>query len=176
MKLDYPIRQLGQIFTQLRVQDLHHFEQETWRQKKFRSHEKTQCIFLRHWKNRNMDTIELQDYPLISVYRETLEGILYELSKYYDFKDYTAIITNLRAGASIPKHTDNGKIFELGHRIHIPIKTNSQVIFHCGDQSINMKLDYAYEIGNTSHIHAVDNNSGEDRYHLILDLFPNMVI
>lgn len=173
MNLDYPIRELGPV-PQLRVKDLTHFQQETWRQETYETHQKTECIFLRHWKDRRIDAMELMDYPLLSVYLKPLERILSELRGHYDFTDYSAIITNLKAGMSIPKHTDGGMIFNLGHRIHIPIKTNPQVIFHVGHRVINMKLDHAYEIGNVSHMHGVNNKSDEDRYHLIIDLFKNL--
>lgn len=172
MNLDHPIRKIGPIFTRLRVQDLQHFDQETWRQDKLVTHRNTQCIFLRHWKYRSQRLRELRDYPLLSVYREPLEGILDELSGHYDYQTYSAVITNLRARKSIPRHVDDGYMLSNSHRIHIPIRTNPQAIFHCGRESINMKLDHAYEIGNTSHEHSVDNNGKEDRYHLIVDLFP----
>jgi hypothetical protein len=174
MKRDDPIRELGKISTRLRVEDLQHYDQEDWRQKTYDAHAKTQCIFLRHWKDKNINATELQDYPLIHVYGTLLHKILDELSLFYQFIDFAAIITNLRANSSIPKHTDNGKIFERAHRIHIPIKTNSDVVFHCGEMSINMKTDHAYEIANASHMHGVDNNSDEDRHHLIIDLFVNL--
>ena len=119
-----------------------------------------------------MDGMALQDYLLLPVYEEALDGVLDELRGNYDFVDHAAIITNLKVGGSIPEHTDGGKIFDLAHRIHVPIRTNPQAIFHCGHLSINMKLDHAYEIGNTSHMHGVENNGTEDRYHLIVDLFP----
>lgn len=172
MNLDYPIRELGPIISKLRLADPQHFTVETWRQEAFKVHASTQCIFLRHWRNRNADLLKLQDFPLKSIYHEPLNLILDELSCHYNFVDYSAIITNLKAGTSIPLHVDNGKIFKLGHRVHIPIRTNPKVIFYCGDLSVNMKLDHAYEIGNSSHMHGVDNNSQEDRYHLIIDLFP----
>lgn len=173
MHLDCPIRELGPITTRLRVEDLQHFEQETWRQIEFPTHAKTQCIFLRHWKDRDLSGTVFEDYPLLPVYKEPLDEILSELSCHYDFVDYGAIITNLRAGASIPLHTDNGRIFDQAHRVHVPIMTNADVWFHCGGLILNMLAGHAYEIGNTNHMHGVSNDSPHDRHHLIIDLLKD---
>ena len=170
MNLDVPIIELGRFDLELKVLNTSHFIQDTWRQEEYPTHAQTECIFLRHWKNKDIDALEMQDYPLLSVYKSALDKILDQLKQHYDYVDYAAIITNLKAGASIPLHTDGGEIFEISRRIHIPLKTNEQVVFHCGELSINMKQGYAYEIGNSSHRHGVDNNSNEDRYHLIVDL------
>ena len=175
MNLDYPIRELGPIFTRLKVKNSQHFTQETWRQNFYQTHSKTQCIFLRHWKDRDQKSMEFEDYPLLPVYRESLKNVLIELDRYYNFVDYSAIITNLKAGASIPLHKDGGEIFEATHRIHIPIVTNPDVWFHCGELCLNMLAYHAYEIGNTNHVHGVTNSSNHDRYHLIIDLLSETI-
>jgi len=77
------------------------------------------------------------------------------------------LFTKLLANGSIYEHSDLGTSLWLGHRIHIPIITNENVLFHVGDETVNMKEGEMWEIDNTTK-HSVVNN-GEDRVHLILD-------
>lgn len=174
MKTTRPIRDLGQLQTRIRVLDVSHFEQETWRQEKYRAHKDTETIFLRHWDRERMTPrsgeIHLIDFSLLEDYRQPLEAILEELRAFYRFIDYAALITNLKPGGVITPHTDNGRYFGRCHRLHIPIETNEAVWFSCGNQTIHMELDHAYEIGNVNHVHSVANRSNLDRHHLIIDL------
>ena len=111
------------------------------------------------------------DWPLLATYQDQIDLIMTTLKEHYDFTDYCAIIANLPAGESIKRHVDNGPYFEKSHRIHLPIKTNPGVLFYCGGETINMKEGTFYEISNTNCAHGVKNNSNEDRYHYIIDLF-----
>jgi len=171
-----PIKELGAIKTKLRVVDEYHWNIFTWRQSREGTpHKHTRSIPIRHWNHSDgnfQDPKTIKTFPEFNeIYGDKVQAILEELrSKGYDFEEYAAIITNLEPGTKIRKHKDYGRIFHLGNRIHIPLVTHKDVIFHCGHMSINMKEDMAYEIGNTNNLHGVENNSEIDRHHLIIDL------
>jgi hypothetical protein len=82
------------------------------------------------------------------------------------------IFPKLLVGGIINKHKDGGDTLTLVHRIHVPIITNEDTLFTCGDETINMKEGYAYEVNNQRY-HSVVNNGNTDRVHLLIDLYCN---
>ena len=82
-----------------------------------------------------------------------------------------AIVAKLPPGAKINRHKDGHPSFAVAHRIHIPLKTNDQVIFHVDDVRHQMHVGKAYEINNLL-FHEVANDSDEDRIHFIFDYMP----
>jgi len=82
------------------------------------------------------------------------------------------ILAKLLAGGNIPKHTDAGFSLLNCHRIHVPIITSDNVVFSVGGEEINMQTGDLWEINNAA-VHGVENHSGEDRIHLIVDWMPN---
>ena len=90
--------------------------------------------------------------------------------------------TKLVAGKALKKHTDNidddiknKKIV----RLHIPIRTNEDVIFTFYENEkdskgklFNLKTGHYYYLDVTKP-HSVRNNSNIDRYHLVVDCFVN---
>ena len=139
----------------------------------YRNHAKTRCIRLRHVTDYDFNNIRLTDFP---EKRETFEPEITELlsllSSHYEFCDFTAILLLLPPGATIKPHVDQGRWFRLAHRIHIPIQTNSDVIFSVGTTSVAMQVGIAYEIDNANQIHSVCNNGEINRIHLVVDLLP----
>ena len=88
----------------------------------------------------------------------------------------------LAAGKSLRKHTDNIDDDILRKkivRLHIPIRTNDQVVFTVYENNddemgrhLNLKTGKYYYL-DVSQPHAVSNNSAFDRYHLVVDCFVN---
>ncbi len=83
---------------------------------------------------------------------------------------------------SLKKHTDNIdddiKNKKIA-RLHIPIRTNNDVIFTFYENEndlkgklFNLKTGHYYYLDVTKH-HSVSNNSNIDRYHLVIDCFVN---
>ena len=91
-------------------------------------------------------------------------------------------LMKLAAGKSLRKHNDNidpdienKKIV----RIHIPIRTNQDVVFTMYEndedddgEKLNLKTGHFYYLDVTKP-HSVSNNSSLDRYHLVVDCFVN---
>ena len=166
MKISQPIFEICSVPYRFKIKDPNHWFEDTSRQKRFKVHRHTQSIKLR-WRH--------QDCPLLEQYRDQIDQILETLKDHYHFVDYCAVIANLPAGETILEHIDSPSVFKSSHRIHLPIKTNPDVWFSCGPEKINMKEGTFYEISNTDCKHGVKNDSSEDRYHYIIDLYPKPV-
>ena len=91
----------------------------------------------------------------------------------------------LVAGKVIGRHSDKiDKDIESGKiiRVHIPIRTNEDVIFTLYEnardkigQEHNLKTGHFYYT-DVSKPHAVQNNSNPDRIHLVVDCHGNSVL
>ena len=67
-----------------------------------------------------------------------------------------AMAAKLKAGGRIRPHRDSLESFHMGHRIHIPIKTNNRVRFMIDGRPYRFNIGEAYEINNQK-MHSVMN-------------------
>lgn len=79
------------------------------------------------------------------------------------------LITKLKSNTKIAPHIDGGNSLVNCKRTHIPILTSSECIFIVGEESKHMKEGEIWEINNGNKIHSVENNSNQDRIHMIID-------
>jgi hypothetical protein len=77
-------------------------------------------------------------------------------------------LMRLAGGSEVPIHVDAIYHWHRHVRIHIPIITNEQVIFHCGTREVNMKAGECWLFDSWRN-HKVVNHSEETRIHLVLD-------
>jgi hypothetical protein len=82
-----------------------------------------------------------------------------------------AMAAKLLAGSVISPHTDQHPSFHYGHRIHIPITTNSRVRFMIDGRPYKFTVGNAYELNNQKN-HSVMNKGAEDRITFIFDYVP----
>ena len=82
-----------------------------------------------------------------------------------------AMAAKLLAGGIIKPHTDTHPSFHAGHRIHIPITTNSRVRFMIDGRPYHFEVGKAYEINNQK-THSVMIKGKEDRITFIFDYIP----
>ena len=82
-----------------------------------------------------------------------------------------AMAAKLPPHCSIQGHVDRHPSFVCSHRIHVPLSTNPDVIFHVAGQQITMDVGKGYEINNQS-VHSVFNGGKLDRIHFIFDYVP----
>lgn len=101
--------------------------------------------------------------------------IVKELEKRFNGTLCRAEIIKMKANVKIRKHVDGGSFLQYARRCHVPIITNDNVFFTVLDNTVNMKAGTLYEINN-SLPHSVENNSDQDRVHLILDIMPNEML
>ena len=107
--------------------------------------------------------------PLYTSFNLYLNSVYKFLEEYYDGIIYKIILTELKPYTSIAPHADSGFSLTVPHRVHLPIITNTNVIFGCGETILNMVPGNIYEINNQD-LHFVENRSGEFRVHLIVDV------
>ncbi|MEX2126059.1 MAG: tetratricopeptide repeat protein [Woeseia sp.] len=152
------------------------FPAEKWleseRERLFDVHRDTQALLIVHFedvKYRKPDYREIY-YEL----QDALTPVIDYIANYYRNNGFIVrlILAKLLAGGKIPKHTDAGYSLLNCHRIHLPIVTNEDVVFHVGGEEINMRAGELWEINNGT-VHAVENRGAEDRIHLIVDWMPN---
>jgi len=94
------------------------------------------------------------------------------LCKKYKGRVVKCVFANLPAHSEIIKHWDSASSLICSHRLHLPIKTNSEVDFYIEDKSYSLKEGVWYEINNQKN-HSVINKSSMDRVHLMVDILPN---
>jgi hypothetical protein len=150
-------------------------EWDSWsyRQKTFkRPHQHTRSIRvqwlpldLKFYDNSKTEIFE----PYYTNFNLYLSGLYKFLEEYYNGVIYKIIITELKPHSVILPHEDSGFSLIVPHRVHIPVITNTDVIFGCGETILNMVPGNIYEINNQLQ-HFVENNSSETRVHLIVDV------
>ena len=153
--------------------------EETWRQSgrenRFEVHKQTQALLLIHDDDfRHTDPTYR---PLYSQFEDELKPLIDTISDYYQHNGFVVrlLFAKLRAGGKIPAHFDGLYSLINCHRIHIPIITNDDNEFFVGGERKTLRAGEIWEINNAT-VHAVDNNSSEDRVHLILDWVPHSTV
>lgn len=101
-----------------------------------------------------------------------IQPVITDLEKFHNGSVARVIVTKLFDEGNIPPHQDRGEYLITARRHHLPIVTNSRVMFKVGEDSVNMKAGECWEINN-SKIHSVENLSDESRIHIIIDILPN---
>lgn len=122
----------------------------------------------------DVDCVEKNE-PHYTVVTNIMEGCLDFLKQYYDGKIYKIIIVKLSSNSHIRPHEDDGFSLEIPHRVHIPIVTNPNIKFGCGQSEIYMAPGSLYEINNQQQ-HYVINDTDQHRVHLIVDVIENSSI
>jgi hypothetical protein len=156
--------------------------EETWDKYNFRSIGKekgaqkdTFCIPL-YWIQCNwMDistTIPVTIYRFIEfekyfTFIEKIKDLLFQ--HYPNTILYQIAFTKLPSKKEITPHTDCHSKCSYPHRIHVVIKSNSNVTFFIKDVAHKFKEGEIVEINNMEK-HSVTNDSDEDRIHLLIDL------
>ncbi len=98
---------------------------------------------------------------------------VYKLEKLYNASAKIVTLDRMAPGATIGRHFDKSNIYELCHRVHLPLVTHSKVDFYIDDVKHNFKAGEFFEFNNRM-FHQVDNNSNIYRIHLVVDLLPNL--
>ena len=176
MDIDTPLRELGPIDSSALSTAILSLGKDAWReeqvrQKSYDVHKQTESIVLMF--------IEIDDWPTIAVKKEAGWDRLADVAvpAMHDIIDrfyptggtiVRAMAAKLRAGSVIGSHQDVHPSFHSGHRIHVPITTNSKVRFMIDGRPYRFQVGQAYEINNQK-IHSVMNKGSEDRITFIFD-------
>ena len=88
-------------------------------------------------------------------------------------------LMGLAAGRDVPPHIDINYYWRTHLRIHIPVITNPDVFFTCGQETVHMEPGSCW-IFDSFRTHKVQNKGSEHRVHLVLDtvgggLMPDLI-
>lgn len=99
----------------------------------------------------------LQDLPYV---RQILAGfgVVWSRSR----------LMRLAPGVGVPEHADINYHWHARVRLHIPVQTTPEVLFHCDGESVHMAAGQAWVFDNWRS-HRVDNESAFQRIHLVAD-------
>jgi hypothetical protein len=78
------------------------------------------------------------------------------------------IITRLNKGGKIGEHIDQGQYAKAHTRIHYVLSAGEQSLFHCGNETVNMKAGEIWWFDHQSP-HSVENLSNIPRIHCVVD-------
>jgi hypothetical protein len=87
------------------------------------------------------------------------------------FETSKVMFTRLNPHGRILRHVDSNPSSIVPHKIHVPLITNPNVLFHVDDIPYHLKVGRAYELNNLLP-HSVENHSDYERVHFIFDCYP----
>ncbi len=179
MDIETPLRELGTVNSSLLADAILAQEKDAWREELHRQesydvHRQTESIV--------MAFTQLEDWPNITVKKEPGWDRLVDVAvpvmhriicQFYPQGGaiIRAMAAKLLAGGKITSHRDSHPSFHIGHRIHVPITTNSRVRFMIDGRPYRFQVGQAYEINNQK-THGVMNKGTEDRITFIFDYVP----
>ncbi len=179
MDIGIPLRELGEVdFGPLRDAVLQQ-EPEAWHEMSYRQHEYdvhqyTESIVLLFTDGSNWPDIEVTRQPGWDRLSDVAVPLMQKIvADHYEPGGTVirAMAAKLLAGGRINPHYDSHPSFFCGHRIHIPITTNSRVRFMIDGRPYQFEVGQAYELNNQK-THSVMNKGTEDRITFIFDYVP----
>jgi hypothetical protein len=140
-------------------------------------HRETKTIFLRWAKDISIETVftdlEAIDYPAMSDLKEARELVGTICREISAVKLGRVIITSLKAGGQISPHPDEGAYSDAYERFHLSIHSEPHSVFSCQWSEDHREGAFMKpgELWTFHHkkTHAVYNDSGTERIHLIVD-------
>ncbi len=179
MDIEFPIRNLGTVEVEALTNEIIAQEEDVWHEQEYRQqeydvHRYTQSIVMIFTDGSGWPNIEVSKQPGWERLSDVAIPVMHSIVE----KCYSpggtiirAMAAKLLAGGIIKPHIDSHPSFRYGHRIHVPITTNSRVRFMIDGRPHKMEVGQAYEINNQKR-HSVMNKGKEDRITLIFDYVP----
>lgn len=179
MDFDAPIRELGEVDVAPLREAILAQEEGAWlehaaRQQDYEVHRLTESIVLVFTDGKGWPDIEVSKQPGWDRLADVAVPLMHEIIE----RNYApggaiirAMAAKLLSGGKIIPHRDSHPSFHFGHRIHVPIVTNSRVRFMIDGRPYRMQVGQAYEINNQL-THSVMNKGTEDRINFIFDYVP----
>jgi hypothetical protein len=146
----------------------------TYRQNKYDVHNLTQSVVLIFTDGSGWPNIEVGKEAGWDLLSDVALPVMHDILKKFYPPGGTiirAMAAKLIPGGVIKPHRDAHPSFHAGHRIHIPIITNSRVRFMIDGRPYKFEVGNAYEINNQKQ-HSVMNKGKESRINFIFDYIP----
>ncbi len=179
MDIEVPIKFLGPVDIEALQHAILSQDDTTWyeqqqRQQDYDVHRYTESIVMIFTDGSGWPDIEVSKQPGWDRLADAAVPVMHDIvDKFYPAGGtiIRAMAAKLLTGGKIKPHRDSHPSFHHGHRIHIPITTNSRVRFMIDGRPHKMEVGQAYEINNQK-IHSVMNKGKEDRITFIFDYVP----
>ena len=179
MKIDVPLKELGEIDAsalrdRILEQEAAAWHEDEFRQQTFDVHRETESIVMVFVDDSKWPQLEVRKEPGWDRIADVALPVMHEIiEKHYEPGGtiIRAVAAKLLAGAKILPHRDSHPSFHVGHRIHVPITTNPRVRFMIDGRPYQLEPGQAYEINNQMK-HSVANKGKEDRITFIFDYVP----
>ncbi len=180
MDIGVPIREFGEAVDTSQLRDaVLAMDEDAWRlndyrQQTYEVHKQTESVVMIFTDGSGWPDIEVSKEPGWDLLQEAALPVMHEIiEKFYPAGGtiVRAMAAKLLTGGIIRPHKDSHPSFHAGHRIHIPIRTNSRVRFMLDGRPYKFEVGKSYEINNQL-THSVMNKGKEDRIHFIFDYIP----
>lgn len=141
------------------------------------AHQDTSSIFLRWCKGLDINAafteIPAFNFPAMGKLAEAHELINYTLRRVSAAQLGRVLIVNLRQGGAIAPHADEGAYADHYERFHIALDSKPGNVFSTEHETVEMKTGELWWF-NHKEKHQVQNLSGCDRLHMIIDCVAPM--
>jgi Aspartyl/Asparaginyl beta-hydroxylase len=120
-----------------------------------------------------VDWRDSYDRPLWQDWKPLLEPVLAEATGPYGYRRSAfprVMLARMAPGGVIHPHRDENPAAKWPHKIHVPLLTNDEVLFHVDGRAFQFAEGEAVEVNNMA-VHAVENRGSTDRIHLIFEYY-----
>ena len=114
----------------------------------------------------------MRNNPLWDEWKDVLLPIMEQAAKKLGYRNYRfprVMLAWLPASGEISRHSD-GNASHYIHKIHVPLITNPETIFHVGGKARHLPVGEIIEVNN-KRVHAVKNDGEQDRVHFIFECY-----
>lgn len=146
--------------------------QNSGKPNKFDALDKTEHAIFRFVQSLH-DWRQSSDSPLWPAWRDKLEPVLAAAVAPYGYARGIfprVMFARMAPGGVILPHQDAMPAAKWPHKIHVPLITNKDVIFRCGDEYRHLEEGVAVEVNNMG-VHGVKNDGATHRTHLIFEYY-----
>ena len=179
MDIGIPFRAFGKVDSEALAEAILAADDAVWneyveRQKSYEVHEQTRSIVLLFAEVSQWPAVDISKQPGWDRFADRAVPLMHQIIRNWYPPGGTiirAMCAKLMAGGRIVPHRDAHPSFSAGHRIHVPLATNSRVRFMIDGRPAQLEVGHAYEINNQK-VHSVMNKSEQDRIHFIFDYVP----
>ncbi len=139
---------------------------------KFPKLNETRHIIFR-FLNDTKNAFDFRDHPdLWDEWKNDLLPIMEQAALRLGYENYRfprVMLAKMPAGGEISRHVDGDASFYV-HKIHVPLITNPETIFHVAHESKHLPAGEMVEINN-KRFHSVKNVGDQDRIHFIFECY-----
>jgi hypothetical protein len=118
-----------------------------------------------------IDDTCLVQYPAWNQLPEAHEIVFNLMRKFRGIALGRVVIARLPMGSAIKPHADNYGAYadrNDGLRFHVCVKGLPGCLFHCGEDTVQMRSDEVWWF-NHKQTHSAENRSADERIHLLID-------